>query len=194
MHDNVVRKNKMTEERHMKNLDDLNERNEQIRKENEEKQFKKYAAMYWSRKEKEKYFKKRKADNKNKEQEKQERLEELDKKREKEKRALIKKMQEIEKKKEINDKIKADEFEKLKKRRLNNIERTRENLQAIAEDDEAFRLDILEYQTMILNRGVTKDNVTNMKRLNANDKTIINQMNIEKNLKNFRKKMFQLKD
>jgi predicted phage tail protein len=103
-------------------------------------------------------------------------------------------MQEIEKKKEINDKIKADEFEKLKKRRLNNIERTRENLQAIAEDDEAFRLDILEYQTMILNRGVTKDNVTNMKRLNANDKTIINQMNIEKNLKNFRKKMFQLKD
>ena len=100
----------------------------------------------------------------------------------------------MQKKKELNDKIKADEFEKSKKRRLNNIERTKENLQAIAEDDEAFRLDILEYQTMILNRGITKDNVTNMKRLNANDKTIINQMNIEKNLKNFRKKMFQLKD
>ena len=85
-------------------MQELNLKNEQIRKENEEKQLKKYATMYWCLKERQKNLKKKKFENKNKEQEKQERLEEIEKKRENEKKALIKKMQNMKRKKELHNK------------------------------------------------------------------------------------------
>ena len=42
-------------------MQELNIKNEQIRKENIEKQFKKYATMYWCLKEKQKNLKKKKS-------------------------------------------------------------------------------------------------------------------------------------
>ena len=47
-------------------MQELNLKNEQIRKENEEKQLKKYATMYWCLKERQKNLKKKKFENKNK--------------------------------------------------------------------------------------------------------------------------------
>ena len=61
-------------------MQELNLKNEQIRKENEEKQLKKYATMYWCLKERQKNLKKKKFENINKEHEKQKCLEEIEKK------------------------------------------------------------------------------------------------------------------
>ena len=48
--------------------------------------------------------------------------------------------------------------------------------------EEFFQEEILEDENILFNRGLNKDNVTNLKRLNANEKTVIAQMTLEKNL------------
>ena len=173
-------------------MQELNLKKEQIRKENEEKQFKKYATMYFCLKEKQKNLKKKKFENKNKEQEKQERLEEIEKKRENEKKALIKKMQEMERKKQLFDKIRAEQLERCKLLRIKNKENVKNRLDKIAQQEENYRNELLEYQSKSLSRVASQDKLIRLKKISISDKTIENQISFEKSLKTFRKKITQL--
>jgi hypothetical protein len=171
---------------------ELNIKKEQIKKENIEKQFKKYTTMYWSLKERQKNLKKKKFDNKNKEQEKQERLEELEKKRENEKKELIKKFKEMERKKDLNDKLRAQHLHQIKLLRLKKEQNVKNRLNEIAEQIDTYRNELLDYQSKSLSRIVSQDKLIRMKRTSINDKTIENQISFEKSLKHFRRKITQL--
>ena len=48
---------------------------------------------------------------------------------------------------------------------------------------------ILEAENMFLSRGANKDNVTDLKRINAGEKIVLAQMTLKKNLQAFKKKM-----
>ena len=55
------------------------------------------------------------------------------------------------------------------------------------------RYDILDYQNIVLKRNENKDSIINLKRMQINEKTINDQMNFEKNVKNFYKKLDLIK-
>ena len=52
---------------------------------------------------------------------------------------------------------------------------------------------ILEAENLFLTRGLNKDNVTDLKRINAGEKIVLNQLTLENNLPAFRKKMDMIK-
>jgi len=98
-HNSVLKKLVDTEMRHTFNLGKLYEENEKIEQENREKALRKYTAVYWHRKEKEKLQRKKKKELGNKLQEKEERLQELERQNEKKRKQLLKKLKDFEKKK-----------------------------------------------------------------------------------------------
>jgi len=91
-HETFYKKLMETQYRHNKNLEKLYEENEKIEQENREKAFRKYTAIFWHRREREKTLKKRKKELGNKLQEKEERLKELEKQNEKKKKTINKKI------------------------------------------------------------------------------------------------------
>ena len=64
-----------------------------------------------------------------------------------------------------------------------------ENAKMLDERNES----ILEAENLFLTRGANKDNVTDLKRINAGEKIVLAQMTLEKNLMAFRKKMNEIK-
>ena len=52
---------------------------------------------------------------------------------------------------------------------------------------------ILEAENLFLTRGANKDNLTDLKRINAGEKIVLAQMTLEKNLMAFRRKMNEIK-
>ena len=56
------------------------------------------------------------------------------------------------------------------------------------------RLDILDYQYELINRGKKRESMNEIKRINAGERTVLNQMTLEKNLSDFYKRMNHLKD
>ena len=54
-------------------------------------------------------------------------------------------------------------------------------------------MDILDYQNAVLKRNENKESIINLKRMQINEKTINDQMNFEKNVKNFYKKLDLIK-
>ena len=104
------------------------------------------------------------------------------------------------KKIEIMD-IKREEYEKIKENNLLAKRKLREqrycsclnNRRKLQKLWSEKRLDILLYQSAVLNRSLTRDSKNTKKRQKANEKTVISQMNLEKNLTVFNKKMNLLK-
>ena len=64
----------------------------------------------------------------------------------------------------------------------------------LAKEQNEKILDILDYQYELLIKGKKKDKINEMKRINAGEQTVINQMVLEKNLSDFYKRMNRLKD
>ena len=188
-----AQKNKNTEIRHEKNVEEMNIKNEQLKKEAEEKEFKKYCVVYWLRKEREKNMVKKKKEQSDKLAEKAEKLEELERNNEKKRKELIKRIKAMEKKKLEHDKEKEKLILENRMRQEAKFQRTKENLENLKEEKAENRQEILDYQNSFLGRGVNKDNVTNLKRLNAIESTITDQMNLEKNLRAFNRQMNVLK-
>jgi len=189
----IIKKNSDQELRHENNIVKLNEENEKIVKENEEKDFKKYCAFYWQRKIKEKENTKRIKENNNKLQEKAEKLIELEKIDQKRRDDLLKRIKNMDIKKAIFEKNKFDrilENKKLREQRFNSCAEKRKDL--LIEESER-RKDILFYQSIMLGRSLSRDNLFHIKRLNASEKTLNEQMTLEKNLTLFNKKMNALK-
>jgi hypothetical protein len=193
-HQKIVKKNLDSDKRHLKNIKTLTEYNNKIKKENEDKAKKKYIASYWQRKERDNYFKQKKIDNYNKELEKKDKLEEIDRKNEKQRKEIIKKINNMMKKKEEHDNERREFFRKDRQRRLNKIEKVKDNLKSIQEDEENFRMNVLDYQNQILQRALSRDHIIRLKKTNANEKTLIDQLNEEKNIPKFNKKMFKIKE
>lgn len=127
-------------------------------------------------------------------QEKAERIEELEKENDKKRKDLIKKFQVMEAKKEKFENIKQEKIlqEKLaREKKFHNCQKMRKEIQY---EDNQDRLDILDYQYNLLRKSKKKDSLNELKRINANEQTVINQMNLEKNLTLFNKRMNELKD
>ena len=101
----------------------------------------------------------------------------------------MKKLQGMEKKRAEKEKEKADQIENEKKKRNEKFKRAQLNKEEIAEDNEEYRQLILAEQKEILTRGANKDNMTNLKRVNAGEKIVREQLTIENNMKAFRKRM-----
>jgi hypothetical protein len=99
----------------------------------------------------------------------------------------------MKKKKEEFDKEKLEHREKEKEKRREYYELCQENkienAKMLQERNEA----ILEAENMFLSRGANKDNVTDLKRINAGEKIVLAQMTLEKNLQAFKKKMNEIK-
>ena len=101
------------------------------------------------------------------------------------KREVIKQKFDNEKKDKLREEIKSRDE---KMRRCNT-----QKIELLKEQNER-RLDILDYQYELLNRGKKRENMNEMKRINAGERTVINQMNLEKNLSDFYKRMNVLKE
>ena len=101
----------------------------------------------------------------------------------------MKKLQGMEKKRAEKEKEKSDLYEDKKKNRLEKLKRAQLHKEEINEDNEEYRQLVLAEQKEILTRGANKDNMTNLKRVNAGEKIVREQLTIENNMKAFRKRM-----
>jgi hypothetical protein len=171
----------------------LNEENERLAKETEEKEFQKYISFYWLRKAQERALKKRLKAKNEKLKERTERIEELEKINEKKGKVITDK---IRKREEIKEKYDNEKKEKLlmeKDKREEKMRRCNTQKVEILKEQNERRLDILEYQYELLLKGRRKEKMDELKRKNAGEKTIVNQMILEKNLSDFYKRMNMLK-
>ena len=101
------------------------------------------------------------------------------------KREVIKQKFDNEKNDKLREEIKSRD-EKMRRCSTQKIE--------LLKEQNERRLDILDYQYELLNRGKKRENMNEMKRINAGERTVINQMNLEKNLSDFYKRMNVLKE
>ncbi len=101
-------------------------------------------------------------------------------------------MQEMERKKQLFDKIRSEQLERCKLLRIKNNENVKNRLNKIAQQEENYRIELLEYQSKSLSRVASQDKLIRLKKISINDKTIENQISFEKSLKTFRKKITQL--
>lgn len=65
---------------------------------------------------------------------------------------------------------KKEEYEKEKLKKLEDSNQKRKEFFDIIEDRLERREEILEDETILFNLGLNKDNITNLKRLNTNEK------------------------
>ena len=205
-HEQVLKKLMETEMRHTVNLDKLNEENLRIQEEKRENALRKYCAVvnkyiknnlylnqYWQKKEREKILRKKKREFQNKLQEKEERLHEIDRENEKKRKQLIKKLNEAEKKKIQFDRKKIEQFVKDLEKRKEFYNLTQENKAENAKITQERNENILETETFFLTRASNKDNLSDLKRVNASEKIILTQMTFEKNILPFKKRMNEIK-
>lgn len=125
--------------------------------------------------------------------EKAERLMELEKQNEKRRNDILNKIKTMDSKKEIFEKNKYEkimENKKLREKRFCSCAAKRKDL--LIEESER-RKDILYYQSIMLGRSLSRDNIFTTKRINASEKTLNEQMTLESNLTIFNKKMNELK-
>ena len=137
--------------------------------------------------------KQKKKDRGNKLQEKKERLEELEREAEKKRKLLMKKLAGLEKKRKENEKERSERIEKEKRRRKEYFDKCKKNKEELGNENDEYRQMILADQNEILKRGVNKDSLSDLKRINAGEKIVLNQLTLENNLPAFRKKMDMIK-
>ena len=184
-----ITKLERSESRHKKNM--LNEQKKLEEKgiQNKEKIFKTYMNFFFSRKNREKQLKSKYTANDHRLQAKAEKIEELEREEEKKTQELIKKLGSIEKRKKEILKHKNDQIKSFNKKRKQFIVAANIKKQNILKDISENRLDIIEYQNNALRRGTDKNSLISLKKIQINEKTINDQMNFEKNVKNFYKKL-----
>jgi len=107
---------------------------------------------------------------------------------------LIAKIRKREAVKERYEKEKENKLKEEKKLREEKMNRCKTQKEELLKEQNERRLDILDYQYELLRRGKKKDNMNEMRRINAGERTVISQMTLEKNLSDFHRRMNQLKD
>ena len=179
--------------RHEKNVIEVQNENEQLAKDTEEKEFQKYITYYFLKKGQSQKLSKKKKEQNSKLQEKTEKLEEIDRKNEERRKELLKKMQKMDKKrleymkirgeKILEDKMKRDDKKRKVNLRLNEME---------LEETER-RKDVIAYQTESMNRSMKMSSLDKLKKMRTGLNTISNQMAIHNNLTVFNRKLNILK-
>ena len=182
-----------SESRHRKNMLNEQKKLEEKAFQNKEKIFKNYMTFFFARKSREKDMKLKTSANDHRLQIKAEKIEELERDEEKKKNELIKKLNKIEKRKKDILKHKNDKIIEFNKKRKQFIDAAKMKKEDIIRDISDNRYDILDYQNIVLKRNENKDSIINLKRMQINEKTINDQMNFEKNVKNFYKKLDLIK-
>ena len=192
-HEIEINKIVQSEVRHSRNVIKEQEKFEQRANDNQEKLMKKYITFYWNRrnikqKQKEKYL-----HFNEKYEEKYNRLEEIEKNIEQKRKNLIKKLNTIEtNQKEIKEKDRQ-KYEAIRKKRNKYINTCVENKKKIQNELFDEQDDILEYQTIMISRKSQMDKRFKLKKDNATEKTLYNQLTFEKNLKPFYKRLEEIK-
>jgi hypothetical protein len=125
--------------------------------------------------------------------EKAERLVELEKQNEKKRNDILNKIKTMDSKKEIFEKNKYEKILENKKLREQRFASCLKNRKEMLVEENERRKDILFYQSIMLGRSLSRDNIFRKKRLNASEKTVNEQMTLEKNLTLFNRKMNMLK-
>lgn len=125
--------------------------------------------------------------------EKAERLMELEKQNEKRRNDILNKIKTMDSKKEIFEKNKYERILENKKLREQRFASCLKNRKEMLVEENERRKDILFYQSIMLGRSLSRDNIFRKKRLNASEKTVNEQMTLEKNLTLFNRKMNMLK-
>ena len=67
------------------------------------------------------------------------------------------------------------------------------NKEEIEAENDEYRQIVLADQNEIIKRGINKESISDLKRINAGEKIVINQLTLENNLPAFRKKMDMIK-
>ena len=188
-----VKKLQNEEIRHKNNLIGVQKSMDEKMEKNKEKIFQKYMSFYYLRKNREKQNKKRNLNTNDKFAEKAERIEEIERKEQLKTEELMKKLAKIEARKKEILKDKNDFFIPLKKRRNEYIENCYKNRLLMSKEMDEDRLDILEYQTQIIQKSLNQTHLNELKKARSNEKTLYNQLNFEKNLKTFYQKLENIK-
>lgn len=192
-HTNELLKSHQSVTRHNKNMVEERKRLDERAEKNEEKIFQKYMTFYFFRKGREKQMKIKSSQANSKFMEKAEKLEEIERKKDLKTKELAKKFVDIEKRKKEILKHKNDDIKKFNKKRkeycMNCMERRKNQMKEL--DD--IRLDILDYQTCVLNRNIDKTRLINLKRIQSRERTLNDQLNFQKNLVPFYKKLEVIK-
>ncbi len=118
---------------------------------------------------------------------------ELEKQNEKRRNDILNKIKTMDSKKEIFEKNKYERILENKKLREQRFASCLKNRKEILVEENERRKDILFYQSIMLGRSLSRDNIFRKKRLNASEKTVNEQMTLEKNLTLFNRKMNMLK-
>lgn len=179
--------------RHEKNVVKLNIKNEKISRENKKKTFKKYVSFYWQKKLVEKELQSKKKEIVNKLNEKSERLIMLEKINEKKRDNIIKKLNTWDKRKKEKQrdiKLKILDIKKLREKRFSSCAEKRKGF--LVEESER-RNDILYNQNQRLRRSLSRDRSIKLKRRIAYNKSLLEQIILERNLMTFNKQMNKLK-
>lgn len=188
-HSNDLLKSHQSVTRHNKNMIEEQKRLDEKAEKNEEKIFQKYMTFYFFRKGREKEMKVKCSQTNSKFIEKAEKLEEIERKKDLKTKELAQKFRDIEKRKQEILKHKNDDIKKFNKKRkeyfMNCMERRKNQLKEL--DD--IRLDILDYQTCVLNRNLDKTRLINLKRIQSRERTLNDQLNFQKNIIPFYKKL-----
>ena len=126
--------------------------------------------------------------------EKNERMEELERLNKERENNLIKKILKREAIKEKYDKQRKEKFNMDKTKREEKMKKCLTQKKEIMREQNERRLDILDYQLELLKRGKKKEKSYELKRISAGERRVLSQMNMEKNLSDFYKRMNMLKE
>ena len=188
-HTNDIIRLQKASDRHNKNMFEEQKKREQKVVRDEEKMLKKYMTFYYYRKGKEKELKFKKSKNQHKLMEKSEKLEEIDKQEKLKTKELILKMDTIERKKNEILKHKNDELLKFRQKRNNYNNICQIKKQNLVKELSDIRLDILDYQSCILQRDMEKMKMATLKKTKSTERTLNDQINLKKNIVPFFKKL-----
>jgi hypothetical protein len=186
--------NKRSYDNHIKNLKIRDENYENLIKQRNEKSFEKYTKTYWFRKTMLQKHNNKKNDRLRHLELINEKKEEVEKKRLADQKRFIKKLNDMERKKLEAQERKKDYIEKLRRNHEDKVLNCKETLETYKQEDDEFREDILEYQRMLITRANEKENAVKMKKNNARENIIVNQMELEKKMSQWNKDMNKIKD
>ena len=192
-HQDEMTKKKEKEIRHNKNIINEKEKYDKKMNENKEKLMQKYITFYWNRKSRLDKKKKFYLHFNEKYEEKINKLEEIEKAEEDKKKKLIKKLLKIETNQKVFLEKEKLKYEKIKKKRLKYFNTCRNIKHDLERNLTEEANEILDFQNFVLSRQKNKEEQIKLKKENVQGKTIIHQMEFEKNLKTFYQKLYRIK-
>ena len=188
-------KNKKHESDVRFNINVMNEKEkyEERVKDNKEKSIKKYITSYWNKRNREQKKKKKYKHFNEKYDGKYNRLEEIEKNIDQKRKNLIKKFRIIEANQQQIKEKDRQKYEEIRNKRNEYVKACIENKKKLQKELIEQNEEILEYQAFMISRKSQMDKKFKLKKNHATEQTLNNQINFEKNLKPFLKKLDKIK-